>query len=204
MQNNRVALLFISALFLPACSSSPPVSFYTLTLDAPERSEIAVQTPFPHSIAIGPVDIPEAVNRSQLVVRVGPNRVAVLEAEHWAEPLKNGISQLVAACLRRDLEGASVAPLALSRSGAAEFSVSLDVQRFESLPDEAAVIDVVWAIKRRGADSEPITVTTHLREAVQGAGYEALVAAHSRALATLSRAIAAALVTSQQDAPAPR
>ena len=193
MRNNCAAVLLVFA--LSGCSSSPPVNFYTL--EQPETSTAAAATAFPHSVAVGPVSIPESVNRSQLVVRITPNRVDVLEEEQWAEPLKSGIAQVVVACLSADLAGASVAPLAQSAASTTEYRVSIDVQRFESLPGKAAIIDARWSIKRTASEMAPVTDTTHVRESVQGEGYAALVAAHSRALATLSRAIAAALIAAQ-------
>ena len=39
------------------------------------------------SVWVAPVTLPEAVDRPQLVVRVTPNRVAILDGHRWAEPL---------------------------------------------------------------------------------------------------------------------
>ena len=83
---------------LAACSSSPPAQFYTLTPTAGSGGESLVPAPFVHAIAVGPVSVPEAVNRPQFVVRDGPNRLVVLELQRWAEPLRDGIAESVAGC----------------------------------------------------------------------------------------------------------
>ena len=63
--------------------------------------------------------------------------------------------------------------------------MTIDVQRFESIPGEAALIE------RCGPCAPPPsgakrTGRTVARESVQGEGFDALAAAHSRALARLS------------------
>jgi uncharacterized lipoprotein YmbA len=66
------------------------------------------------------------------------------------------------------------------------------VQGFDSAPGEAATLDAVWTV-RRTKDGRTETGRTTVREAVQENGYDALAAAHSRAVARLSRDIADAV-----------
>jgi len=183
-----------------ACSTSPPAQFYTLTSESPGADQPIAPTPFVFSISVGPVGLPEAVNRPQFVVRDGPNRVVVLEGHRWAEPLKSGIAEAVAGNLSRDLGGARVTPMTQSAAMNAQFDVSLDVQRFDLIVGDAAVIDVVWTIKSRNGDAEPMAGHSNVRESAQTSGdaYDALVAAQVRAWSSVSREIAARLLA---DAP---
>ena len=65
-------------------------------------------------------------------------------------------------------------------------------RRFESAPGEAATLDAVWTVAaRRTASSQ--TGRTTVREPAPEQGYDALAAAHSRAVARLSRDIADAV-----------
>jgi uncharacterized lipoprotein YmbA len=66
------------------------------------------------------------------------------------------------------------------------------VQRFDSTPGEGAAIDVAWTI-RRVEGSAVTSGRSSVMERAAGPGYEALVAAHSRALGLVSREIAQAL-----------
>jgi hypothetical protein len=122
-----------------------------------------VSAPFARPIAVGPVSVPEAVNRPQFVVRDGPNRLVVLESQRWAEPLRDGIAESVAGCLSRDLGGARVTPMTQSAASTAQLDVSLDVQRFDMIVGDAAVIEVVWTIKARCSGSAPITGRSEAR-----------------------------------------
>ena len=72
------------------------------------------------------------------------------------------------------------------------YRVTIAVQRFDSIPGDAVVIEAVWTI-RNVTDGGTRSGRTVAREAVQGEGFEALAAAHSRALANVSGDIAAAI-----------
>ena len=68
----------------------------------------------------------------------------------------------------------------------------VDIQRFDSVLGEAVTIDALWTV-RRAAGGATKTGRSSVRETVSGAGFDALVAAHSRALASVSRDIAGAI-----------
>jgi uncharacterized protein len=77
-------------------------------------------------------------------------------------------------------------------SADADYRAAIEVQSFESTPGAAAALDAVWTV-RRMKDNKTETGRTTVREPVQQNGYDALAAAHSRALARLSREIADAV-----------
>jgi uncharacterized lipoprotein YmbA len=72
--------------------------------------------------------------------------------------------------------------------------VTINVQRFESVEGEAALVDAVWAV-RSAAGGKTRAGRTIARETVQGEGFDALAAAHSRAIAKMSSDIAGAIRT---------
>ena len=183
--------LSVSLAMLAACSTSPPSRFYTLSMETPSSA-----ARFAGSVSVGPVTLPQVVNRPQFVVEAGGNRVVVLEQRRWAAPLADVIAEATAQYLTRDLGGARVTMFAQTASNSAQFDVALDVQRFEMIEGQAAVLDVVWTIKRRGATAPPVVGHSSVREPVGAADdpYEALAAAQARALVAVSREIAAGLV----------
>jgi len=61
-----------AALALAGCASSPPSSFYTLTATATPSSSTVPS----YGVSIGPVTIPETVDRPQLALQISPNQVA--------------------------------------------------------------------------------------------------------------------------------
>ena len=124
-----------------------------------------------------------------MVVRTGANQVSVAEFERWAGPLKNEIALAIAENLKPLLGGASV--FTYPQGVNADVHVSVDVQRFDSVLGEAATVEVLWQV--RTVKGAPRSGRSMVREAAGGAGYDALVAAHARALAAASRDIAAAI-----------
>ena len=165
---------------LTACATPPRESFYTL--NAAEPPAVAADAP---SIAVGPVMIPEIVDRPQLVVRLGPNQVQILEQARWAEPLKIGIARVVAA----NLAAALGARLAAGRNADADYRVSLDIQRFES-PADAVLIEALWTVISKDGRRSGRSIA---REKIAAKDYSSLAAAHSAALASISKEIAAAI-----------
>ena len=165
---------------LTACATPPRESFYTL--NAPEPPAAAADAP---SIAVGPVIIPEIVDRPQIVVRLGPNQVQILEQALWAEPLKTGIARVVAANLAATLG----ARLAAGRNADADYRIALDIQRFES-PADAVLIEALWTVTSKDGRQSGRSVA---RQPIAAKDYASLAAAHSAALAAISKDIAAAI-----------
>lgn len=172
------------------CSRSPRTTFYTLTAPAPSPGSAAPAAGT--TVAIGPITLPEMVDRPQLVVREAQNRVSILEAQRWAEPLKTGIPRQLAQELKRQL-GVEVAWYPQHATADAQYRVQLDVQRFEAFPGDAVIVETLWTVRRAGA--APKTGHSLVREPVQGAGYEAVAAAFSRALSRVGGDVAAGLRT---------
>jgi uncharacterized lipoprotein YmbA len=178
-----ITFLFVAA---SGCGASPAARFYTLSSTAKVDGGTAA-----YAVGVGPVTIPSAVDRPQIVVQVAPNRVEIDEFSRWAAPLDESIARAVAGNLAILLgtPDVVVAPLA---SLTPEFRVSIDVQRFDSTRAESVVVDAVWRV-RRAAGEEARSGRTLAREAVEGDSIDALAAAHGRALARLSADIAAAI-----------
>jgi hypothetical protein len=190
----RLLISSIVVLFLLAaasgCARSPKVNFYTLSARAPETASRA--TPL-RAVAVGPVTLPELVDRPQLVIRVAADRVDIVETDRWAEPLKSEIPRLLAENLSRLLRPARVSTIDQSESRDAEYRVLVDIQRFESIPGEGVMIDALWSVRRSAVGAAPRRGRSQVREPAAGTGYDALVAAHGRALAAISSDIAKAL-----------
>ena len=122
------------------------------------------------------------VDQPQMVVQVAANQVTMYEFQRWASPLKSEIARVIAANLAQELGTARVWAYAQTTLANPDYQVLVDVQRFDSVLGEAVTIDALWSI-RRAAGGAPKTGRSSVREAVSGAGFDALVAAHSRALA---------------------
>jgi hypothetical protein len=145
-----------------------------------------------YSVAVGPITLPEVVDRPQFVLRAGPNEVTIVELHRWAGPLKSEIPRIIAENLAADLNVKRVAAYPQSAGDNADYRVLVDIQRFDSTMGESATIDALWTVKRV-SDSALRTGRSTARESSSGGSYDVVAAAHSRALATISREIAEAI-----------
>ncbi|AUT67528.1 MULTISPECIES: PqiC family protein [Paraburkholderia] len=178
-----------AAITLLAACSSPPSNFYTLSPDTTLESAGA---PLSVSVVVGPVTVPDLVDRPQLVTRVSGNEVKLNEFARWGEPLKSGVADVIAADLTRLLGSQRVSVSSQMVAGTEAYRVRVDILQFDSMPGEAVAVDALWTVRVTGRTAL-LTGRSTIREPVQGADDAALVAAHSRALAAVSRDIAAAI-----------
>ncbi len=198
------AVLCALAAVLAGCASARS-DFYTLSPSASAKTPAAVypgavgrscavhgaRGAMP-SVAVGPVSVPAVVDRPQIVVRTGPNRVAIDEFHRWGSPLQSEIPRVVAENLSAMLGTPHVTVFPKPTSGGATYRAVVDVMVFDSAPGVAASLDAVWTVRDAESGAQRTGRTT-VREDVQEKGYAALAAAHSRALGKLSADIADAI-----------
>jgi uncharacterized lipoprotein YmbA len=188
----RLSLSVVVALMaglLCSCASSPKADFYTLSAVAPQADNPSVT---PITVVIGAVNVPDLVDRPQLVVRTGDNKVDIDEFARWADPLKSQIPGVIRADLVRLLNSPLVSTNPMGGDPASAYRVQLDVQRFEAMLGDAVTVDVLWSVLPPGKKAL-LSGRSTVREPCAGAGFDAVAAAYSAALATVSRDIAAVI-----------
>jgi uncharacterized lipoprotein YmbA len=151
---------------------------------APERAVLATH----YFVTVGPVAIPESVDRLQVVVREGENRVRLLEFDRWAEPLRGAVARLLAEEIERRLPEAHVAAYGEYTESSEAVRVLVDVRAFDSMPGEGVRLDAAWRVR---AGDVQHSGRSRLREPSAAPGIEPLVQAHARALGALASEIAA-------------
>jgi len=184
-------------LVLTGCASSPTPKFYQLspvqnkalvTHDAsPEQSLI---------IAIGPVRIPDYLDRSQIVTRSGKNELKLAEFDRWAGSLEENVNHV----LMEDIS--SLLPAGrffvvrwlpyLESELPVSYRVQVRVESFEGTPGDSVLLRAHWVISTKGKDLL-MKKESGISEQVNGGSYDALVAAMSKALEALSREMADAI-----------
>ena len=197
MSGLRHITLLAAVGLLAACGSTPTERFYTL--NAP-LTALHSNTPAAYSVTLGAVELPEMVDRPQLVVRTSSNRIAVLEQQRWAESLKSAIPRVLAASLGARLGGVPDAVRGDATARNAKYRISVNIQQLESELDRAVTLDATWSIRSALGTILP-NGKLHVREATQGSGYEALVAAHERALVRLSAELALGIQSAERAKP---
>jgi len=128
-----------------------PTQFYVLsaipTVTAPETSKDLTDS----SLHIGPWRFPEYLNTTPMVVKDGVNRLEYLDWHHWAEPLQDGVSRVLAANLSQLLNVPRVAVYPDSLGALPGYGVEFTVYHFEGTLAGELVLEVYWQVKERPA-----------------------------------------------------
>lgn len=185
--------LLLALACLSGCAGSPSASFYTLSAQPPAASVTSVTSvrSVTSAITISAMTVPEMVDRPQLALRVNSGEVKFDEFARWADPLKSQIRRVLAADLALIFPDAFVTGNTGTVDSTPGYLVSVDIQSFESSPGDAASIAALWSVRTQ--KSAVVSGRSVVREPAGGPGYDALVAAQSRALATVSHDIAVAI-----------
>lgn len=182
-------LIAIALLFLGCSRVSPPVEYYTL---APLPRSAPVLPAQPQiTIAVRPVALPDLLDRPQIIVRTGETTVSISDFQRWAGTLRKDCTRVLVENLNILLQDVRAAAATDDIALDPDFIVAVHVNRFDGRPEGGLVLSAVWSIKHTKGKPEMAVRKSLIDEKSEAPGYEGLVAAHSRAVAALSREIAA-------------
>jgi len=188
----RLAVAGLTGLVLTTgCTPSVTLNHYTLSSHSIRDGKAPQSEALTQSIGVGPITLPDMVDRPQLVLRTSEHRVVLAEMHHWAGPLKAELVRVLADNLAALLGTRSIFSYPQRGTEHADVRVSVDVQRFDSILGKTAAIEATWTV--RWTDGTQQTDRASVQEAVSDESYDSLVAAHSRALMTISQAIASTI-----------
>jgi len=185
--------MVVGVMMLTACGGrTPPAKFYTL--QPVEQSSTGKSLPLNVALAIGPVAIPAALDRAEIVTRDAVNEVSFSEYQRWAGPLKASIAAVIAQNIGTLLETERVTPFTHENIFQPTHRVVININRYDSQLAKEFLLSATWSIKNLNGNKLLLIRNSIIREPLASAGYEELVAAQSKALAALSQEIAAALI----------
>jgi uncharacterized lipoprotein YmbA len=183
---------------------SAKTDFFLLTVPGPSaRAAPAAASP---SVMLGPVALPEYLDRPELVTRLASNQVRVEDLELWAEPLRDSFPRTVQENLATLLGGSRVQHLPWSGESPPDLVVSVEVGRFEKTAGGHVELSARWMICD-GRGEKCLRRATSLSYVINGTTTQAAVASMSEALTALSREIAGEvqrLAHDQANAATPR
>ena len=139
---SRTFFACFTTLLLLGCSSSPKTHYYTF--NTPPDARIAATGPL---ILIGPVTLPDLVDRPQLVLRSNDNQVEISDTHRWAQSLKSEIARALAANLALEVDAPRVYLLGQTLGDEADLRIALDILRFESAPASHTTIEAQWSVR---------------------------------------------------------
>ena len=199
--DKKLYLLLIVFLFTGCAVTSPSVNYYTLSPLAsvePVRSEDK-----PVSIAIGPLDLPNYLQRNQIVTRKN-HRLKIDEYHRWGASFESSILNTLGENVRQLVNSSHIVIYPSLPRFNIDYRLVFDVVQFEGVLGEEAVLNVRWLVLD-GKGKHALSVEhSKLTQTLEGKSYDALVEAYSALLSQLSQEMAKAIVELESQASANR
>jgi uncharacterized lipoprotein YmbA len=191
--HTRIALfvLVVSLFFLGGCASTEPSRFYMLSSLSGSDGKTQIQADERRfAISVGPVELPEYLDRPQIVTRVSQNKLELADFDQWAEPLNSNFAKVLVDNLSVLLREDRITVLPWSELTRVDYRLEMLVSRFDGTLGKDATLNARWRIFVEKGRKTLVLRNSSFTEATQADGYEALVAAQSRMVEQLSREIA--------------
>ncbi|MGO9611489.1 MAG: membrane integrity-associated transporter subunit PqiC [Dissulfurispiraceae bacterium] len=184
----------VVALIFTGCAESPQSRFYHL--DAAKEQTSVSHSVIPEGtlvVTIGPIRIPDYLDRPQIVTRSGKNEFNLSEFNRWAGSLEKNISLVLVDNISTILPADRFLVLrwtpVIESQIPSSYRVEVVVESFEGAIGGSVSLKAKWGIvTTRGVLQ--LRRESVIIEQVEGNGYDALVAAMSSALKKLGHDIA--------------
>jgi len=148
----RAIAVLLLLLVVSGCSSlAPPPTLYVL--EAPAAAAPAAPKAAPAgtgrrlAVALGPVTVPDYLDRTDIVRRATGNRLEFNADERWAEPLRAGLQRLLIAALAERLGPGYWVTAGTGRLSQIDIEVPVDIEAFEEDASGRAVLTASWEIR---------------------------------------------------------
>ncbi len=192
--------LTITMVALVGCSfgRQQPTRLYVLTaLPATEAPPPAAATRGV-AVGVGPVDLPQYVNRPQIVTGDSSPELHHAELAQWAEPLPDNFARVLAENLSLLLATDRVAVFPWKGPMPLDYQVIVEVTRFLGEPGGEVSLVALWRVVGKNGKEVLTSQKSSFSEPSGSQDYQALATAMSRAVAALSREIATTITTLSQ------
>lgn len=180
-------LLLILGL-LAGCVTTPQARFYALSAAVPAGS---VTTNL--SLALGPVDLPEYLDRPQMVTRAGGSRLTVDEFNRWGGALEEEIGRVLALYLGRRLGAQHVYSYPSRIAAETDYRIAIQIRSFDGTLGGEVHLDVAWSLIDERSAKVVQTRQTAYQGLAGGTDYDAYAAALSDLLVRLGDDLAEVL-----------
>jgi uncharacterized lipoprotein YmbA len=188
--NCRITAAMAGLFMLAGCGSTPPTAFYTLSpLSPPVPTAQAGVSRSEATIGVGPITLPEFLDRPQIVTRTTANRLDVDEFHRWGGSLQEDFARVLVENLSRLLATNRVSVYPGPEPLDLHYRIVIDIQQFDGRLGESVTLNAIWTLLDEKT-GKPLLIRRFEYLAPAAADYEGLVAAHSAALEAFSRELA--------------
>lgn len=180
----KLSVIACLVLGLQACTAnSQGTRFYSLVALSP-----TTQTPQPHlKIGVGPIYLPRALKRPQLVIRKNATELTLAEDHQWVGSLREDVMRVMSENFANTLGTERIEAYPWKQSFRPHYQIRLNIERLDGELGKSVTLKARWRLIKQGnvQQVQPFQVTIP----TQGQQYNDYVRAQSQALAALVHAI---------------
>ena len=200
----RNLLLVVLVLMQTACSlgaPSKPSRFYVLSAagNAPEAVRGSTNTGL--SVAVGPVTLPDVLNRPQIVTRADTNRIELAEFDRWGGDLNQDVTRVLTQNLIGRLNTGNVATYPWQGSDRPVYQVAVSFFHFDGELGKRAYLSGIWQLLDGRGGCQLAVDRFDITETPSADDYAAFVQALSEGLGKLSQEIAGGIAAAKPGCP---
>lgn len=182
----RLLSSIVFAILVSGCGSQYP-NFYTLSAEGPSPSGGGT------GIGVGPIVLAEYVDRQNLVIQTGPNKMEISEFDLWSGDLDNSIARVLSINIGRRLGTGNIRTYPWQRDSEIDYQVAMDIREFIAREDGYAHIEASWRIYALPGRNLAASKTFIAKEPIETEDFESVAAAQSRLLGKLAEDIASGI-----------
>lgn len=190
----RILGIFILVCSLTGCigGTSQKSSYYVFTAS---EKPVSMQDPASEIyIGVGPVKIPEFLDRPEVVTRQGKNSLFVNDFHRWGDSLESQTTYVLTENLSALLNTYTVITYPWEKPFTPEYQLHVDFRRFDGELGGSLTLEAMWWLVKIDDDKRIITRRTSITMPAGNGSVDAYVSSQNIALERLSRKIAQILI----------
>jgi len=185
----KASLVVFLLLIISGCASTDPSKFYTL--HSIKSSNIVQQSsPYELFIMIGPVEIPDYLDRPQIVSRTNQNEITFSEFQRWAGSLKDDITRVLSEDLTEILSEDAISVSPWEWGITSDYRIGVHIRRFDIMPEGSVLLNARCTLIGEDGTTQLLMWGVSVTEPINAQTYDAKVSSMSGALEKLSHDIA--------------
>lgn len=176
-------------------SNSPTPRFYMLQVGYENQANKKINIASDVFIGVGPVKIPEYLDRPQIVTQSKEKMLKFAQFDRWGESLDLGMVRLIGEDLSVMFPGAKFTLYPWNLSIPVKYQVVVEIVQLDSELDKDLFLVAQWLVIDAQNTKTMIIKRSEFRQPIIPQNYSGLVKTLSMACASLSSEIAEALAT---------
>lgn len=195
--SHRTYLIFLSLFFLSSCigGTKDEISRYFL-IDPEVNTPLSGSSDLDLNIEILDLQIPQYLQRFQIVTRSAENRLRLSEFNQWGENLRENLIRTLSRNLFTALSTPNITTPDNRASSVADFRIHVYIEQFEHDVDKRVKLNARWELispdKTQIADIEVFNASSKLE--IEEDDYDGIVSSMQSLFADLSRSLAQSIL----------